>query len=133
MTDPNSRLGLLVAGYEKALQDLLTQIITYWQARRTSGCSPFYCCVPPLLLQPSTLAVARHPPNDQQAQRCAQAGVYVYKVDYQDCLDVILCTTNKCTSVPVCLIMQVKAAERAACFGQGPWLKHATAFTWQCS
>ena len=58
MTDPNSRLGLLVAGYEKALQDLLTQIITYWQARRTSCCSPFYCCVPPLLLQPSTLAVA---------------------------------------------------------------------------
>ena len=32
VTDPNSRLGLLVAGYEKALQDLLTQIITYWQA-----------------------------------------------------------------------------------------------------
>jgi len=33
VTDPNSRLGLLVAGYEKALQDLLTQIITHWQAR----------------------------------------------------------------------------------------------------
>ena len=36
MTDPNSRLGLLVAGYEKALQDLLTQIITHWQARLTA-------------------------------------------------------------------------------------------------
>ena len=40
VTDPNSRLGLLVAGYEKALQDLLTQIITHWQACQTSCCTP---------------------------------------------------------------------------------------------
>ena len=32
-SDPNSRLGLLVAGYEKTLQELLTQIITFWRVR----------------------------------------------------------------------------------------------------
>jgi len=47
VTDPNSRLGLLVAGYEKALQDLLTQIITHWQARQTPCCSPNRCCAAP--------------------------------------------------------------------------------------
>ena len=47
MTDPNSRLGLLVAGYEKALQDLLTQIITHWQARQTSCCTPLWGYVTP--------------------------------------------------------------------------------------
>ena len=32
--DPNSRLGLLAAGYEKTLAELLTQIITFWRVRR---------------------------------------------------------------------------------------------------
>ncbi len=42
---PTAKIGLLIEGYEATLQDLLTQIVTYWKVRRRTTPSADPCAV----------------------------------------------------------------------------------------